>query len=205
MNATSVAVTTSATSSGQRKIRRAPSQLIRRHAIRGPIPVNRTARIASGVARRLKNGGPTEERVPVIASEIRGKNVPQKITAHSPTRRRLLTRKIASRENKESIFFSDRRSSSREMIRAAEPRTTHAIRTRIGGPTLEAPKAWIESRIPDRTMNVPSSANEHVATISDAFQTFSIPRRSWTMIECRKAVPSSHGISDAFSTGSHAQ
>jgi hypothetical protein len=116
-----------------------------------------------------------------------------------------LTRKIDSRENSESIFFSARRSSRRETIRAVEPSTTHAIRIRIGGPTVEAPKAWIESRIPDRTMNVPSSASEHVATISDAFHTFRIPRRSWTMIECRNAVPSSHGISDAFSTGSQAQ
>ena len=48
-------------------------------------------------------------------------------------------------------------------------------------------------------------ASENVATISETFQTFSIPRRSWTMIECRKAVPSSHGISEAFSTGSHPQ
>ena len=44
-----------------------------------------------------------------------------------------------------------------------------------------------------------------VASTSETFQTFSIPRFSWTMIECRNAVPVSHGISDAFSTGSHAQ
>ena len=37
------------------------------------------------------------------------------------------------------------------------------------------------------------------------FQTFSIPRFSWTMIEWRKAVPTSHGISAAFSTGSQPQ
>ena len=44
-----------------------------------------------------------------------------------------------------------------------------------------------------------------VARISETFQTFSIPRFSWIMIECRKAVDSSHGISAAFSTGSQAQ
>ena len=44
-----------------------------------------------------------------------------------------------------------------------------------------------------------------MAQISDTFQTFSIPRRSWTMIECRNAVPTSHGISAAFSTGSQPQ
>ena len=40
---------------------------------------------------------------------------------------------------------------------------------------------------------------------SDAFQIFSIPRRSWIMIEWMNAVPVSHGMSDAFSTGSQAQ
>ena len=41
--------------------------------------------------------------------------------------------------------------------------------------------------------------------MSDAFHTRSIPRFSCTMIECRNAVPASHGMSDAFSTGSHPQ
>ena len=41
--------------------------------------------------------------------------------------------------------------------------------------------------------------------MSETFHTFSIPRFSCTMIECRNAVPASHGMSDAFSTGSHAQ
>ena len=48
-------------------------------------------------------------------------------------------------------------------------------------------------------------ARKPVASTSDTFQVFSIPRRCWTMIECRNAVPVSHGISAAFSTGSHAQ
>ena len=72
-------------------------------------------------------------------------------------------------------------------------------------PIVEAPKAWIESRMPERTRNVPSRASTNVAKISDTFQTFSIPRFSCTMIECRNAVPMSHGMSDAFSTGSQAQ
>ena len=44
-----------------------------------------------------------------------------------------------------------------------------------------------------------------MATISETFQTFSIPRFSWTITECRKAVPTSHGISEAFSTASQPQ
>jgi hypothetical protein len=52
---------------------------------------------------------------------------------------------------------------------------------------------------------VPISASVKVAQINDTFHTFSIPRFSCTMIECRNAVPTSHGITEAFSTGSQAQ
>ena len=141
----------------------------------------------------------------MIASEIRGKNVPQKITTQRPTRSRLLTRKTASREASDSIRRSERMSSSRETISAAEPTMTTAISASSGPPTVEAPKAWIDSRIPERTRKVPSSASEKVATISDTFQTLSMPRFSWTITECRNAVPTSHGINDAFSTASHPQ
>ena len=41
--------------------------------------------------------------------------------------------------------------------------------------------------------------------MSAAFQSFSMPRFSWTITEWMNAVPSSHGMSDAFSTASHAQ
>ena len=74
-----------------------------------------------------------------------------------------------------------------------------------GTPSVEAPKAWIESRIPERTRKVPSTASVPVARMSETFQTFSIPRFSCTITECRKAVPVSHGSSEAFSTGSQAQ
>jgi hypothetical protein len=52
---------------------------------------------------------------------------------------------------------------------------------------------------------VPRIARVPVARISDEFQIFSIPRRSWIITECRNAVPVSQGSSDAFSTGSQAQ
>ena len=41
--------------------------------------------------------------------------------------------------------------------------------------------------------------------IKKTFQTFNIPFRSCTITECRKAVPVSQGIREAFSTGSHPQ
>ena len=45
----------------------------------------------------------------------------------------------------------------------------------------------------------------NVEKISHTFQLFIIPRFSCIITECRNAVPVSHGISDAFSTGSHPQ
>ena len=39
----------------------------------------------------------------------------------------------------------------------------------------------------------------------DMFHTFSMPRFSWIITECRNAVAVSHGSSDAFSTGSQNQ
>ena len=127
------------------------------------------------------------------------------ITRQSATRTRLLSRKKASRESSESSRASLRRSGSRLRIRPAEHATTRAMKTRNCTPIVDAPKAWIESRIPERTRKVPISARAKVAQIRTAFQIFSIPRFSCTMIEWMNAVPTSHGMNEAFSTGSHAQ
>ncbi len=59
--------------------------------------------------------------------------------------------------------------------------------------------------MPERVRNVPNSDRLYAVITSTMFQTRSIPRRSWTMIECRNAVDISQGISAAFSTGSQAQ
>ena len=132
--------------------------------------------------------------------------MPQKTTKHRPTSTRLLSRNIASRESSESSRRSERRSAARDdHERRPSPAIITAIRTRNGTPSVEAPKAWIDCRIPERTRNVPRIASTPVASTSETFQTFSIPRFSWIITECRNAVPVSHGISDAFSTGSQAQ
>ena len=131
--------------------------------------------------------------------------MPQKITKQSPTSTRLLSRKTASRESSESSRCSERRSGARETTSAIEPAIITPIRTRNGTPSVEAPNAWIELRIPERTRNVPRIASTPVASTSETFQIFSIPRFSWIITECRNAVPISHGISEAFSTGSQAQ
>jgi hypothetical protein len=63
---------------------------------------------------------------------------------------------------------------------------------------------WMESRTPDRVRKVPNSASTKPPATSSMFQIFSIPFFSCTITEWRKAVAASHGISAAFSTGSHA-
>src|SRR5215210_5605267 len=59
--------------------------------------------------------------------------------------------------------------------------------------------------IPLRVMNVPKIESRNADTTSVTFHLRSMPRFSCTIIECRNAVLTSHGSSDAFSTGSHAQ
>ncbi len=59
--------------------------------------------------------------------------------------------------------------------------------------------------MPERVSSVPRIESMNVAKISQTFQTFIMPRFSCIMTECRKAVPVSQGISEAFSTGSQPQ
>ena len=73
------------------------------------------------------------------------------------------------------------------------------------GPMEDCAKAWTELMMPLRVRNVPRIASQNVAKTSHMFQTFSMPRFSCIMTECRNAVPTSQGMSEAFSTGSHPQ
>ncbi len=66
-------------------------------------------------------------------------------------------------------------------------------------------KACTEVSTPERTRNVPISDSEKVMMASRMVQLFSASRFSTTIAECSSAVPASHGMKDAFSTGSHAQ
>ena len=55
---------------------------------------------------------------------------------------------------------------------------------------------------PERTRKVPISDSEKVRIDSSMVQILSASRFSITTAECNKAVPASHGIREAFSTGS---
>ncbi len=68
-----------------------------------------------------------------------------------------------------------------------------------GGSTA---KACTEVSTPERTRNVPTSDREKVTIASRIVQLFSASRFSTTIAEWISAVPASHGMNDAFSTGS---
>ena len=65
--------------------------------------------------------------------------------------------------------------------------------------------AWTDEITPLRVRKVPKIVSAKVRVIRAMFQILSIGRRSWTMTEWTNAVPMSHGMNEAFSTGSHAQ
>jgi hypothetical protein len=66
-------------------------------------------------------------------------------------------------------------------------------------------KVCTEVNTPERTRNVPISDSENARIASKIVQTRSAFLFSITTAECRSAVAASHGISDAFSTGSQNQ
>src|SRR6266516_7987883 len=62
--------------------------------------------------------------------------------------------------------------------------------------------AWTEVKTPERTRKVPSRLNEKAAIASSTVQLLKPPRFSVTASEWIRAVPTNHGMNEAFSTGS---
>ena len=73
------------------------------------------------------------------------------------------------------------------------------------GPTGDCTNECTDWTTPLRVRKSPNDASTNVALTSTMFQTLSMPFFSCTITECRNAVAASHGMSAAFSTGSHAQ
>jgi len=80
-----------------------------------------------------------------------------------------------------------------------------ARKANIGGPIGDWAKLCTLLTMPLRVLNVPRMTSRKVRMIRAMFQTLSIPRFSWIITLCRKAVPVSQGSSAAFSTGSQPQ
>src|SRR5215469_15028618 len=140
-----------------------------------------------------------------MSSEIFGNHVPHKTVKQSAQKSRLLNMKLDSRETMDSSLCSLRRWSL--FMRKKKMNTAKVMARNQANqvPIDDCAKACTELIIPLRVRNVPRIASQNVAKTSHMFHTFSMPRFSCIMTECRKAVPTSHGISDAFSTGSHPQ
>src|ERR1019366_10629330 len=65
--------------------------------------------------------------------------------------------------------------------------------------------ACTDDTMPERVRNVPRIVSMNVPTTRLTFHSRSMPRRSCMIAEWRNAVAVSHGINEAFSTGSQAQ
>ena len=63
-------------------------------------------------------------------------------------------------------------------------------------------KACTEVSTPERTRKVPSRLRENAAMANSTVQLLNTPRFSVTASEWISAVPTSHGMNEAFSTGS---
>ena len=63
-------------------------------------------------------------------------------------------------------------------------------------------KAWTLVKIPERTRKVPIMLIENATTPSMIVHARNASRAASTLAECSSAVAASHGMSEAFSTGS---
>src|SRR5271169_752460 len=138
-------------------------------------------------------------------SERTGKSVPQSTVKHAASRTRLLKRKLDSRETSDSSLFSAFRWSRCRMKVKRHTDITMMRKVQNHVPMDDCAKAWTELTRPERVSSVPKMASMNVEKISHTFQLFIMPRFSCIMTECRKAVPVSHGMREAFSTGSQPQ
>src|SRR5580704_18825570 len=105
-NATRTAATVSAPSAGNLKLRLKLSIEVLRQASSGPTAVSSRSSKATGIFTRLKNGGPTVTLVPWTHSESTGNKVPHSTVKQATNKRRLLNRKLDSRETRDSSLCS---------------------------------------------------------------------------------------------------
>ena len=92
---------------------------------------------------------------------------------------------------------------ARHAYKASEEPTTSDKKIKIKMPRFgSVAKAWTEVNTPERTKNVPSNESEKAVIAKSTVQLLKPPRFSVTAKECSKAVPTSQGINEAFSTGS---
>src|SRR5690606_15687119 len=131
--------------------------------------------------------------------------VPTRTTRANTVRRRLLARNEPSREAKLSSLGAEATRWERLAKRANDPASTTTRKPSRTGPMADWVNECTEVIVPDRVRKVPRIVSANAEMTSTKFHAWSIPRRCWTSEEWMKAVATSHGMNEAFSTGSHAQ
>ena len=167
-----------------------------------PKPSSNANGAVKGIKTLLKYGGPTEILPSPRASSTSGYKVPSRILAAATTRITLFKSRAVSRENNSNLPVL-RICGARQAYKDNEPPTTMPRKIRINTPRSgSVAKACTEVNTPERTRNVPNKLNENAKMASNTVQALKALRFSVTASECINAVPTSHGIKEAFSTGS---
>ncbi len=92
---------------------------------------------------------------------------------------------------------------ARQANSVSAPPTTTARKARMNTPRAgSVAKACTDTSTPERTRNVPSRLKEKPKMASSTVHALKAPRCSLTASECINAVATSHGMNEAFSTGS---
>src|SRR5580700_1166090 len=147
-------------------------------------------------------GGPTEILPMPSSSYASGESVPHSTSPATLTRITLFTSKKNSRENSwnppGAYSFG-----ARHAYRLSEPPMVITRNARIYSPRVGSlAKECTDTSTPERTRKVPTRLKENAKIASSRVQLLKIPRFSVTLKEWISAVPTSHGMNEAFSTGS---
>src|SRR5690606_8994586 len=150
----------------------------------------------------LKYGAPTVILPRFSACMMSGYNVPSSTAPVAVMNTTLLTSSIASRDTTAKRPPIPTLGARHAYSRSEAPMTT-TRKVRMYMPRRGATaKACTEDSTPERTRNVPIRDSENVMIASSAVQLRNAPRFSVTASEWINAAPASHGMNEAFSTGS---
>ena len=168
----------------------------------GPMPIRKSAGVISGTNTLSKYGGPTEILPRSSASRNNGYSVPSSTEPAATNKNTLLVSSIDSRDTNLKPPPSPTLG-ARQANKASELPITTTRKVRIKMPRRgSVANACTEVSTPERTRKVPIRLRLKAQIASNTVQLLKPPRFSVTASECISAVPTSHGMKDAFSTGS---
>src|SRR5690606_22484625 len=190
------------TTSGPRSSRRLARQSSRFQFATGPKATVSSSGTINGTNTALKYGGPTEILPSSSTSRNSGYSVPSSTAPAATVSSTLFSNRKDSRDHTwkppPTGSFG-----ARTAYTVNAPPTTKARNARMNTPRAGSEaKACTDTSTPERTRKVPSSDSENAAMASSTVQLRNAPRFSVTASEGSNAVPTSHGMNEAFSTGS---